>query len=468
MVVVLTWRGAEIHSEDVAILDNTQAWVNDHIITFYFEHIGRLVNQKKQLLAPAPSLPSGPAALPSDASSPPSESNGNRHDQGQGQGPSTAASSSSSNGHPQRSPINAAGSGGSPPSPEQVSRGRQGLSCPEEEVEQNVAAGVVSSSSSSALAGGGTLASANGGSTSTLSPASRTAGSNAVASSSGGSGDAPEETRNGDVSVSGASGDVGSVQNEPPPEEVSSRPLQEPPPEQPDVLEVDGFSTPTRRSREQQNIINQGERRSMIHAPLEEDGVLESDVEEKHLFIGAEASFWLRQESDEDDLAQTIDSLGIFSPDRVRVYFPLNNNSDSDVAGGGTHWSLLCFELPGRGRGEDRIVSSTSGVWRHFDSGGSMNFPVAVEFATKLSRFFTGSSGGSGEAPHIVQEKVPQQANNHDCGLYTICFAELIAATTSDQDTRGSLDTLTPLGVTRKRLEIKELIQNYVSEQGKR
>ena len=52
----------------------------------------------------------------------------------------------------------------------------------------------------------------------------------------------------------------------------------------------------------------------------------------------------MRQESDEEDLEQTIESLEIFDEKKFkRVLFPVNNNANAEKAGG-SHWSLLVYD----------------------------------------------------------------------------------------------------------------------------
>lgn len=80
------------------------------------------------------------------------------------------------------------------------------------------------------------------------------------------------------------------------------------------------------------------------------------------------------------------------------VFFPLNNNSQNDMAGG-THWSLLVL-----------FKSSKSII--HLDSIGS-NDKEAKAFYTKFKDYFSIEN-------FVADKSFPRQTNSSDCGLYLL------------------------------------------------
>lgn len=80
------------------------------------------------------------------------------------------------------------------------------------------------------------------------------------------------------------------------------------------------------------------------------------------------------------------------------IFFPLNNNNETQVAGG-SHWSLLVFY-----RKSHLLV--------HYDSTGS-NRNEAVKFFRKYKDYF-------GLEEIQVEKEFPKQTNSSDCGVYLL------------------------------------------------
>lgn len=91
------------------------------------------------------------------------------------------------------------------------------------------------------------------------------------------------------------------------------------------------------------------------------------------------------------------------------IFFALNNNEETDYAGG-SHWSLLVFSRPDR-------------AFLHFDSSRGSNQDQASDLARKLMHYFR--VGGSAR---VAEPMCLQQTNSYDCGIFVLCYAELVAA----------------------------------------
>lgn len=94
--------------------------------------------------------------------------------------------------------------------------------------------------------------------------------------------------------------------------------------------------------------------------------------------------------------------FGMLYVDKVRfVAFIVNDNADVTRANGGSHWSLLVFDRK-------------SDVFRHFDSMGGNNQRVALQLMVKVQKLV----GQKKPQQELALEKVLQQGNGRDCGLF--------------------------------------------------
>ncbi|XP_012282015.1 sentrin-specific protease 8-like [Orussus abietinus] len=122
-------------------------------------------------------------------------------------------------------------------------------------------------------------------------------------------------------------------------------------------------------------------------------------------FISPELTQLLKMTGPEDYSA-FLDPLDI-SQCKI-LCFALNDCSSKDSVGG-SHWSLLVFS-----RREEKCF--------HFDSSKGMNQRIARLFSKKIIRYSLDK-----EADNYVESDCPQQDNGYDCGLFVLCFADLIS-----------------------------------------
>lgn len=125
---------------------------------------------------------------------------------------------------------------------------------------------------------------------------------------------------------------------------------------------------------------------------------------------------------------------------RQFIFFALNNNEETETAGG-THWSLLVFSRP-------------ESMFLHFDSSRGVNQDQAYELSHKLKHYF----GIEKNLGRVGEPLCLQQANSYDCGIYVLCYAEHIAACALG---RGVIEGAPPLEkseVRQKREEILNII----------
>lgn len=122
------------------------------------------------------------------------------------------------------------------------------------------------------------------------------------------------------------------------------------------------------------------------------------------------------------------------------IFFPLNNMSRKDAAGG-THWSLVVYSKP-----EETCF--------HFDSCNGYNGSVAIDFSTNFMLYMNCKSNKK-----LVEVNCPQQDNAYDCGLYVLCFTDILShyALENNKISDSKLD-MTNVAVKSKRKELLSLI----------
>ncbi|XP_014609295.1 PREDICTED: sentrin-specific protease 8-like [Polistes canadensis] len=90
------------------------------------------------------------------------------------------------------------------------------------------------------------------------------------------------------------------------------------------------------------------------------------------------------------------------------IFFPLNNLNRKDAAGG-SHWSLLVYSKP-------------ENTYFHLDSFQDTNGSIASTFTNNLMLYFNCKNDTK-----FIEKDCPQQTNGYDCGLYVLCFIDIIS-----------------------------------------
>ena len=132
---------------------------------------------------------------------------------------------------------------------------------------------------------------------------------------------------------------------------------------------------------------------------------------DKILFVSPAITQLIRASKDGKAIKETLKGLRI--TERDWVLFPVSNNNQVDMPGGGTHWSLLLY-------------SRQKNVFYHHDPIFPINFMHATELINKIS---TADSSFSINRKNV---ETPQQKNGYDCGPYVMLFANKIVDNLSE------------------------------------
>ena len=132
------------------------------------------------------------------------------------------------------------------------------------------------------------------------------------------------------------------------------------------------------------------------------------------------------------------------------VLMPVNDNDDPNAGEGGGHWSLLAFR-----RGD----AERPPRFEHYDSCGGSNGAQARAVAQCLAALLL--PGVRGPSLQLVNMKTALQANGFDCGVYVLCFAEMLCAAEGGAD---AVRTLTPKQVEEKRAASLRLLRGESAE----
>eukprot|EP00955_Chlamydomonas_euryale_P111693 366083-Chlamydomonas_euryale.AAC.19 len=94
------------------------------------------------------------------------------------------------------------------------------------------------------------------------------------------------------------------------------------------------------------------------------------------------------------------------------VMFAVNDNTDVEAAGGGSHWTLLLY-------------SRSASSFRHYDSQSNRSSRAA---ATKLYRAVHKALAAGRDCPLVHVEEMPQQQNGYDCGVYVLMVTDSLCS----------------------------------------
>lgn len=127
------------------------------------------------------------------------------------------------------------------------------------------------------------------------------------------------------------------------------------------------------------------------------------------------------------------------SDKREFIFFALNNNEETESAGG-SHWSLLVFSRPEK-------------IFLHFDSSRGSNQDQALDMGHKLMHYF-----GIANIGRVSEPLCLQQTNSYDCGIYVLCYAEHLAAYALSNGEIEGAPSLEKSEVRQKREEILNIV----------
>jgi sentrin-specific protease 8 len=129
----------------------------------------------------------------------------------------------------------------------------------------------------------------------------------------------------------------------------------------------------------------------------------------KILLVAPSVSFWILNAPDVRSLQLFVDPLNL--PDKELVIFPVNDNIDVNMAGGGSHWSLLVYH---RARN----------IFEHYDSHLQCNSLYAGKLFENIKSFMGPPASSSTLTLHFT----PQQRNGYDCGVFVLAIVKELCA----------------------------------------
>lgn len=169
------------------------------------------------------------------------------------------------------------------------------------------------------------------------------------------------------------------------------------------------------------------------------------------LLVPPSISFWIKECPDPESLKDFLEPLHLSR--RKLIIFPINDNEDVTMAGGGNHWSLLAFER-------------SANAFVHHDS-------LSINAADAKRVYRAVKSNTAPGATYIDCPSTPKQVNGYDCGLYVTAIARSICewyfsgAPKNMEDLWSSTITrqVTPIIVSKMRHEILDLVQSLMAKQ---
>lgn len=163
------------------------------------------------------------------------------------------------------------------------------------------------------------------------------------------------------------------------------------------------------------------------------------ELSEKVLFVPPATTQFLKMAPQEASVV--LDPLDFTN--KSFAFFAVNDNESN--AAGGSHWSLLFY-------------SSLERTAFHIDSWSASNQRHASQLTKTLGKYLTFDIS-------MRDVECPQQTNHSDCGVYVICFCELIARHLTPLSKTGDdvacwIVEMQPQNANEKRKNIFNLISN--------
>ncbi|KAJ4867412.1 NEDD8-specific protease 1 [Raphanus sativus] len=162
-------------------------------------------------------------------------------------------------------------------------------------------------------------------------------------------------------------------------------------------------------------------------------------------------AFWISNCPDTESLKDFIEPLRLLESDLL--IFPVNDNTNVELAEGGLHWSLLVYH---------REANS----FFHHDSLMGLNKWSAKQLFEAVSPFVS-----DGDAMYRECSDTPQQKNGYDCGVYLLAIARVICQWFSSGGVKNrdelwftDVKETVPDLVNHLREEMSGLIRRLISE----
>jgi len=165
------------------------------------------------------------------------------------------------------------------------------------------------------------------------------------------------------------------------------------------------------------------------------------DVASQITFLTPQVAHLIKSATEHRSLAQDVEMIleSMNLSCKKLVLLPINNQSTSAMQIGGSHWSLLVFDLDKH-------------CFNHFDSSsGSGNRHHAEQVANIVKPF---TSLTQELKVSVLETPCSQQKNGYDCGVHVLLNAEAVCrrAFRGEELQVADIASLGAVGTTRKRL----------------
>lgn len=142
---------------------------------------------------------------------------------------------------------------------------------------------------------------------------------------------------------------------------------------------------------------------------------------------------------DDEDFKDTMASIIMRQnlKDQNLIFLPVNDNQDTNIPNGGSHWSLLVYH-------------KNKDIFYHYDSANQYNKNVAKKLYNRIKQWI-----GTTESAFELR-KSPQQKNGNDCGLFVCATAEALANSSGNDE--NIFNIVNQESVSKMRKQILDLI----------
>lgn len=127
------------------------------------------------------------------------------------------------------------------------------------------------------------------------------------------------------------------------------------------------------------------------------------------------------------------------------IFLPINDNTDTERAEGGSHWSLL-------------VVSTTDRTAFHYDSLCSANDQEGNIVTKNMSRLLGYS------LKYMDLEDAPQQSNSSDCGVFVCMIMAKLLITRLLTKPKGERVSMSMRGVNMNAFQGRKHILKLIEE----